>query len=286
MSMPTLADKAIKVKLTIHRPTTVKCDTRLTEQVQAQERDKALRVTTRLFSDKHSPVAQMFAQLNTIYAYHREHTLPYIDAGPRLLPNSLFMEYTDHMRQLRATLDTLLATHLPTYDALVQEDMQRRGGNATRDDYPSRQEFSDSMQVSVRFDPLPRAAHFLFDVGADALAEFERGQHQLWQLAHEDTLNRVLTPVQSLLERLRTYTGSPGERFHASLLTNIVEGVQTMRKLLIDPSPSLLDTVAKIERLAVSASADPNGFKESTRLRHTTRDELDALAKQLADYQF
>lgn len=286
MAMPTLADKAVKVKLTIHRPTTVRCDKSLTEQVQSQERDTALRVTTRLFGDKASPIAQMFTQLNTIYAYHKTHTLPYIDAGPRLLPNTLFTEYSDQLRQLRASLDQLLAQHMPSYDALVAEDIQRRGVRASRDEYPSREAFASAMQVSVRFDPLPRASHFLFDVGADALAEFERGQQQLWQLAQEDALNRVLLPVQALLERLRTYTGSPGERFHTSLVTNVVDGVHTMRKLMIDPSPALLETVRHIERLAVSASADPNSFKDSPALRHSTRDALDALAQQLSDYAF
>jgi len=282
----TLANKATKVKLTINRPTTVRCDASLTSQVQAQERDTALRVTTRLFADRQGPVAQMFAQLNTIYAYHREHTLPYIDAGPRLLPNTLFMEYSTQMRQLRQTLDTLIATHMPAYEALVAEDIIRRGSRACREDYPSRTAFTESLQVSLRFDPLPKAHHFLFDVGPEALAEFERSQQQLWKLTQEDTLNRVLQPVQALLERLRTYTGSPGERFHTTLITNVVDGVSTMRKLLIDPTPGLLDTVAQIERLAVSASHDPSAFKESVRLRQQTQDDLDALAKQLTGYTF
>jgi len=284
--MQTLADKATKVKLTIHRPTIYRCDTTLTSQVQTQERDTGLRVTTRLFVDKHGPIAQMFSQLNDIYAYHRQHTLPYIDAGPRLLPNTLFLEYMEQMRQRREALDLLRETHLPHYEALVLEDIQRRGARATRADYPDAAQFAEALQVVVRVEPLPTAAHFLFDVGDEALADFTRSQQQLWSLAQNDAMQRVLEPVQALLSKLETYTGSPGERFHASLVTNVAEGVKIAQKLIFDPPPALRTTMREVERLATSLAHALPSVKDSPLIRLREAETLTALSTRLKAYQF
>lgn len=282
--MQTLADRALKVKLTIHRPTTTRKDTQRTSSLQQQEQDTGLRVLSTIFVDKHGPVRQMLAHLNTIYDYHRVHTLPWMDAGPRLLPVALFQEYTKTVQTMRDALDGMKRTHLPHYDALVREDMLRRGANAKPSDYPTRDECDQQLSVSVRVEPLPKVQHFLFDIGQEAREQFEQEQRRAFVQAQNDALDRVLKPVGQLLAKLDAYTGSPGERFHASLITNVQDGVAVARKLVFDPSPDLLEEFARIEHVATQAAQRVELLKDSAPLRAQMAEALGTVARNISTF--
>ena len=38
------------------------------------------------------------SKFNDIYVHHKNSTLPYVDAGPRILPNARYFDYTNEMR--------------------------------------------------------------------------------------------------------------------------------------------------------------------------------------------
>ena len=124
-----LSDKAMLVKLTTRRASLTKRDAYLTATLQAQENDKSLTVLTKLYKETASPVRQIMSAYNEVYQYHKMHTLPYTDAGPRILPNNMYFEYTQEMKHLIAKVEKKLAAILPHYDQLVHEDIMYREGD-------------------------------------------------------------------------------------------------------------------------------------------------------------
>ena len=96
--------------------------------------------------------------VNEVYVYHKQHTLPYVDSGPRILPSANYFEYTQEMRSKIAHVESMLNQWMPYYDQLVRDDILFRNGGqptgrATVGDYPSADEFAARMSFDLRFNP-------------------------------------------------------------------------------------------------------------------------------------
>jgi hypothetical protein len=284
-----LSDKAVLVKLTIRRAALTRRDEGLTATLQAQENDKSLTVLTKLFRNRESPINQIMAKYGEVYAYHKKHTLPYVDAGPRILPNDMYFEYTQEMKHRIASVDSLLDTYMPMYDQLVLDDVMYRNsgsaaGRANVDEYPSADTFKLSMSAELRFQPMPDASHFLFDLSEDDVASFKRAEQEAAAAANADAINRMLKPMGALVTRLKEYQGGQKERFHNSLIDNVIEGCDMAKKLAINPTPELLAEIEGIKTLAGSILDTVEVVKGSANARAKAKADLDAVASKLAGF--
>ena len=284
-----LADKCMLVKLTIRRAALTKRDQFLTDKIQAQEGDQSLTVLTKLFRDKSSPINQIMQAVNEVYAYHRKHTLPYVDAGPRILPSDNYMDYTQEMKHLITKVDNLLNQWMPSYDLLVAQDVMYRNaghaaGRATVDDYPSAEKFAQAMSVEYRFQPMPDSRHFLFDLSDEDMAAFDAAEQEAIATANADTVARMLKPLHSLVERLKEYQGQKGERFHNSLIQNVIEGCDLAQKLSITPSEELTNEISSLRAAAQACLADVEIIKGSANARASAKARLEEVAKRMAAF--
>lgn len=289
MNVSKLSDKAVLVKLTLRRAALTKRDHGLTAILQQQEKDNSLTVLTKLFKNKESAVNQIMAKYGEVYAYHKKHTLPYVDAGPRILPNDMYMEYTQEMKHRIAEVDQLLNTYMPMYDQLVADDVMYRNsghaaGRANADEYPSAEQFKLSMSAELRFQPMADASHFLFDLSEDDLAAFKRAEDEAAAAVNVDTIQRMLKPIQSLVTKLAEYQGGKGERFHNSLIDNVIEGCKLARKLAISPTQSLLDEIAALEDAAQGYLADVEMIKGSPNKRNEAKRKLEEVAARMGAF--
>jgi hypothetical protein len=284
-----LCEKAMLVKLTIRRAALTKRDNFLTAKLQAQEQDRGLTVLTKLFKSKDSPINVIMTRYGEVYAYHKQHTLPYMDAGPRVLPNGLYFDYTQEMKKRIAAVDSMLAQYLPQYDSLVLDDVIARNGSniagrASPDDYPTAEEFERSMSVELRFQPMPDVRHFLFDLSDDDLAACERAEAEAAALANADTVNRMLKPLHTLVTRLGEYQGLKGERFHNSIVENVIDGCALARKLALQPTPELLAEITNLEDAAKGYLANVEVIKGSANARDEAKRKLQEVAAKMAVY--
>jgi hypothetical protein len=287
MTPTKLSDKVVLVKLTIRRAALTKRDAVLTANLQAQEKDNSLTVLTKLFKDKDSAINQIMAKYGEVYQYHKKHTLPYMDAGPRILPNDLYMEYTQEMKHRIAQVDNLLDTYMPMYDQLVLDDVMYRNsghaaGRANVSEYPNAEDFRLSMSAELRFQPMPDASHFLFDLSDEDVASFKRAEQEAAQAANADTVQRMLKPIQALVTKLGEYQGLKGERFHNSLVENVIDGCTLARKLAINPTPELLADIAELEDAVQGYLKDVEMIKGSANKRVEAKKKLQDVASKMA----
>ena len=150
-----LADKVILVKLTMRRASLTKRDAYLSDKIQRQEGDASLTVLTKLFKSKDNPISQIMSKYGEAYTYHKTHTLPYVDAGPRILPNDLYFEYTQEIKHRIAMMENLKRNYMPHYDQLVLEDVAYRNsghaaGRAHVSDYPTAEQFGDAQRAFLQ----------------------------------------------------------------------------------------------------------------------------------------
>lgn len=285
----TLSSKCTLVKLTIRRPRMVVPERGITAAVQQQFNDTSLAVSSKIFRQKGSPIHRIMTATNEAYAYHKERTLPYVDAGPRMLPNTNYFEYTQEMRHKIAVVDKLLATYMPMYDQLVRDDILFRNGGQSSgrahvDDYPTATSFQASMSLDLRFQPMPDSRHFLFDLSDDDLKGFEAAEAELEQLAVAETVQRMLKPLVALVARLDEYQGQKGERWHNSIVENVLDGIAQARRIAVNATPELIAEMDSLEALTKRYLGAVEIIKASPSARASARAQLDAASQKLSAY--
>jgi hypothetical protein len=128
--------------------------------------------------------------------------------------------------------------------------------------------------------PLPSQEHFLFDISAEDKANFQAMLEEQFKAAHTDAVERVTKPLEKLLEKLNKYTGASEERFHTSLVTNVIEGAIKTKDLTFDPPSDYLDKVDELQDFANRISVD--SIKENPTYRESVKDELQKIADAMA----
>lgn len=284
-----LADKAMLVKLTIRRAALTKRDNALTAKVQAAEGDAGITVLTKLFQDKGSAINSIMRLVNEVYSYHKLHTLPYVDAGPRILPNANYFAYTQEVQHRIAKVENLLAQWMPHYDQLVRDDVMyrnagRAAGRANVDEYPSAESFERSMALEYKFAPMPDARHFLFDLNEADLQACEAAETEALAAANADTINRMLKPLAALVERLGEYQGQKGERFHDTVISNVLDGITQARGLILFPNADLTAHIDALETLTKRYLDGVELIKGSAHVRADARTKLKDAADKMAAY--
>lgn len=285
MNPTPLNAKAMLVKLTVRKATLTKRDQVAESLIQQQMDDTSLIVNSKLFRDKANPINKIMGDASMVYKFHVTNTLPYMDKGPRILPNNNYMEYTKSMREHISHVDTLLNQYMPKYDEYVQLDIAYRskGQTATRakaEDYPSADDFRSRMGFDIRFLPLPEAKHFLFDISDEDLDTFNQTLTEAEQLARADTIKRMLEPLTHLVTKLNTPIGADGSVFRDTAVTNVIEGLQIARKLNIDDNAELNEQIQTLSQTLSLYGKD--SLRESPVVREQAAKKLDAIANKMA----
>lgn len=291
--IPQLNQKAMKVKLTWRRANLTRRDEAAEAYVQTQLDDQSLVVNSRLFRDKTNPINQIMAAAGEVYSFHKAHTIPFVDKGPRLLPNDAYFDYTTEMRNRIQHVDSLLRQHMPNYDQYVQLDIKWRSGQAAlagkpsraaADDYPTAEEFQARMGFDLRFEPLPDKAHFMFDLSEEDMKAFEASVLEQANLAHNHRIVQMLEPLRHLADKLAKPIGAEGSVFRDSALENIKEGVAKAKKLMLTPTPELEELIEELETIAERYSVHVNWLRESPINREAAAKQLDEIANKMKGY--
>jgi len=284
--------KAMLVKLTVRRANLTKRDTFAEAVIQQEMGDGSLIVSSKLFRDTSNPVNQIMSRASLVYTTHKTNTIPYVDKGPRMLPNGYYMEYSKMMRDLISSVDELLNKHMPNYDTYVQLDIATRQRNAdptkpsraSVKDYPTAEEFREKMGFDLRFTPLPDSSHFLFDVSDSDKQALSNAVKEAEQLARADNIKRMLEPLTHLVDKLNKPIGTEGAIFRDTAITNVVEGLEMARKLNIDDNQELNQVINHLSQSFTIYNQHKDVLRESPVVRMQAASKLDAIAKQMQGF--
>jgi hypothetical protein len=280
-----LSDKAIEAKLVIRRTTLVKRDNTATALLRNS--DASATAFTKLFRKEGTPIWKLMKAVSEVYAYHCDNTERCGDK--RLVTGANIFEYTQGLRHLIAVVDTYKAQVLPVYDQLVLDDIAYRNygkvhGAADASQYPSAIDFGQRISFDFRMVPLPNEEHPLFDMDESDKEAVRAQFSEMMADTNNATIERMLKPLEYLTTRLGTYTGAKGERFHTSVLDNVLDGCRLARKLAIDASPALLAEIAEIERMVQGYTFSVDSIKEDEATRNAAKANLEAASRKLSDY--
>lgn len=159
---------------------------------------------------------------------HYEMTLPWSTTGlndvgrrtgGRLLPNTLFVEYTTCMAKHKATMVSALNNFIPLYPSLIEQAKKKLGSSFDITEYPNPSSIASHFDLSFDFQPIPKGDDFkgLPQVQLDALArKINDNTQRMTENAMQDVWMRLYDVVGRMADRL----SSPDKTFHDTLVEN------------------------------------------------------------------
>lgn len=269
-----LATHAMLATLNVSQWTARKHDKGVSAEVEAQHQAKDAGRYNKLLVDK-SALEPMDKVANAARQYHYKVTLPWGDNGDRLLPASLFMDYSDTMRQFKAEFETRVADFVRQYPSLVQAARQRLGTMYEPKDYPAN--VRDRFDFATSFSPVPTAGDFRVELNAGHVDSIKRDIEQRMNARQTEAVKhcweRVRKVVGNMKERLSTEKG----RFHDSLIENARELVDILPALNLTDDPELHQIAHDIRQILVP----PDRLRADVTLRAETAKAADAILAKL-----
>ena len=272
-NIKTLADRAMLAKLTRSRIRTSFRDKDLETTVRATSGDDSITVHKHLFRDKNNPVRALLRKADEVYRVHKDATLPWVDAGPRLLRSDKYFDYMQDMRTAIAAVDADKPAVINNWSQLVQDDIASRGGAACINDYPTREQADTMFGFDVQVYPLPDTRDFRIDVGDEAREALQAALQDAEARAKAEVVRRMMDPISKAAEKLSVPIGEQGHIFRDSLIENLKASIAQAREINISDDPELAELIDTIDR-EIANSTVVN--KEALRTQQGSRDEAKA----------
>jgi hypothetical protein len=218
-------------------------------------------------------------------ARHYEMTVPWSTTsmqdvgkrtGGRLLPNTLFVEYTTEMANCKAKMEKALADFIPQYPALIEVAKKKLGKRFDAREYPNVSAIKGHFALSFDFQPIPKGNDFagLPQQQLDALARrINEDTQKSAQHAMEDVWMRLHTVVSRMAERL----SSPDKVFHDSLVQNVRDTARLVGHLNVTNDAKVDALRKKVERQL--CGHEPKVLRDNA----TIRRQIGALATSIIE---
>lgn len=206
---------------------------------------------------------------------HYELTLPWDDAGGRIISAAGYMTYRDEMRQYGYRMDTLANEFAAEYPQLRYDAQRSLNGLWNGSDYPSDESIRGKFSFRTRILPVPESDDFRVAVGDDERdairQQIQNAVESQLGSAMGDVSRRIRDVVSHMSAKLKQYACDANgvkNPFRDSLVDNI--------RSLVDLLPSLnLTNDPRIHEVCVDMRADLTRWTaDSLRVSDSTREQV------------
>lgn len=215
-------------------------------------------------------------------AFHYEQTLPWDDAGGRILPTKNFMSYTKKMRTLKEKFEQAVREFITNYPTYREEAETRLAGMFNSADYPSGHEIERKFDFGTDIEPVPHAADFrinLQKLDQERLATaLEESVERRMKVATDDLFRRVVEVTKRFAETL----SNPDAIFRDTLVENAVDLVNLLPKLNVANDPELEKIRKEVAKKLASQSAD--NLRNAPEVRAKVADDAQAILDKMSSY--
>lgn len=189
-------------------------------------------------------------------AAHYDMTLPWTTTsmtdvgrrtGGRLLPNTLFVEYTTVMAEKKQQMLNALNAFIPEYPKLIDAARKKLGKRFDAREYPNPSSIAQHFDLSFDFQPIPKGDDFkgLPQAQLDALArKVNNNTRQMAENAMQEAWMRLYEVVSKMAERL----SDPEKLFHDTLVQNVRDTARLLSHLNVVGDKRIETLRAKVEK--------------------------------------
>jgi len=220
--------------------------------------------------------------------WHIGQTLPWSDAGTRMLPTKNFLDYKTGIGHREAEFNTLCAAFYTDYPNLVSAAVMRLGGMCDLAEYPDVGVLPSKFRFKVEFSPIAEAGDWRVDVENETRDELIK-QHEsslkekeasamqgLWEQLHDS-----VTHMSTMLADVAESDGTVSRRqFRASMIDNALQQCAMLTKLNVANDPKLEQMRKEMERAVSGVPVDV--LRNSDEARASVKTKLDEIINKMS----
>jgi len=168
-------------------------------------------------------------------------------AGPRLLPNTLFFEYTKKMGKYNQDMKDALDEFVAAYPTLIAVAQKKLGSSFDVTQYPQPSSIRNYFGLSFDFLPIPVGADFdnVTLQQAEKLAmNVNKKTKQMLENAMQDAWKRLLDDVTHAYSALK----NPNAKFHYTLIDKLKEHASMLSHLNVTNDKRIEDIRNRIDK--------------------------------------
>ncbi len=227
----------------------------------------------RLLDTSHPIFKQLTAVRNRILSYWKAMSLPYPEAGIRLIRQDRIDDFTATMREFQEELSEAVATLDRHYDDLKATARQRLGSLYNSSDYPG----SLQTMFAVDFDfPSVEPPDYLQQLNPALYEEQCRRMRarfdEALKLAEEGFLAELAKLVSHLTERLSGHDDGKPKIFRDSAIENLTEFFKRFGELNVRSNDQLDGLVNQAQRIV--KGIEPQDLRDNAGLRQHVATEM------------
>lgn len=288
-----LSTKAVLAGLNIRQWSGHKLDRRITDEVNRQhgaQRDAGnynkLLLAKACFAD----IDQTTNDSRTLFLIM---TMPWLDSGTRVLPSMKYDEFAKRFNELEAQFDAAADVFAENYPRYIEEAKARLNGMFQEADYPHPSRVRGMFAFNVGIMPCPNVEDFRVSLAKEQLddlrSDLEVKLNEALQSAMKDPVNRVITAVGHMVERLNAYKPSGGKKgqrtegwFRDSLVTNLKDLVDLLPAFNLTGDVAMTELTQRIEKeLCVNEASDLRNNEETRKAVAKAAESILAQAQEL-----
>jgi hypothetical protein len=277
-----LSTRAMLVTLNISQWTAKKISKKGTEEICQKHGTTAqwAKASKTLVADEE--LKKIASIANEARTYHYSMTLPWSDAGQRILPAKAFLDYTQAMRKFSDEFFDQVDKFTFIYPDLKEEARKMLNGLFEEKDYPDSLNIRKKYKFETIIDPLPESTDFrvsLTDADTARIkAEIEERTNERVREAMADLWTRLFEVVTHIREKL----SQPDAIFRDTLIDNARDLCKILPKLNIgnDQKLEALSERVKTEIALIS----PDALRHNKELRKDTAQKADEIFNLMTSY--
>jgi hypothetical protein len=277
MNMNSLSERAMLASLNIRRWQAALTDKKITVEVATNHAVNATRAGKYRKNAIDTKAPSFEAVVSTASELRNKHyfyTLPWSQDGARILPASIFEDYSGEMRMLRGAFERAVRGFVEDFPSLKVAAKQELNGMYNEADYPTN--IGAKFGVDIVFMPLPDAQDFRATLAEHAVVEIKEGiQAELqktMESAMRDPYERLYTHISRMVERL----SDKDAVFRDTLVTGLADLCAILPGLNLTRDERLEDLRKRAEKMI--AHVDPKDLREVPSVRQS-------VARQAAEIQ-
>ena len=281
--MSKLSSNAILCNLSMRQARFNKLDKGVTDETLAAKGAKAgaARVYKSLVSKAAlKPIQQA---MNAAKTYHNKVTLPYHNKGARLLPTTLYFEYSEKMSGFKNDVTMAVNKFIEDYEEHVHQARQSLGDMFDKSDFPDISRVQDKFMIDIQMYPVPEASTLgnLAFSSADR-AELEKNVQNTLQNKTDDAIKDIYRRVYTAVNNIAVKLKKEDSVFHGSLVGNLEDIVLLLPALNVTDDMKL-NSIYEDIKLHLS-ELDVKELREDMAVRKDTAEEAKKIADSMAAY--
>jgi hypothetical protein len=249
-----LKDSAMLIALNISQWTARKHDRTATQEVDEAHGAKDAGRYNKLLISK-AALDPMSKIEGAARDYHYSMTLPWGNNGERILPASLFLDYTQKMNGFKAQFNAAVQVFVAQYPELVQAARVRLGTLYNPKDYPDVSSIAAKFDFAMPVTPIPDAADFRVALNSEYVEAIKRDLTDRHARQQQEAVKHVWVRVREVVGKIHETCSKEKPRIFDSMIDNARQLIEVLPALNLTNDPDLARIAQEMQALVVSPDA-------------------------------